>query len=96
MSATKGAYYQFRFTGRQITRPYATKGPSFGIGAYSIDGGAETLVDHYAPARADQSLVYTTPILTSGTHTLKVRVTLTKNAAANWYSVSADEVVVTP
>ena len=95
LSATKGAYYQFRFTGRQIT-VYATKGPSFGIGAYSIDGGAETLVDHYAPARADQSLVYTTPILTSGTHTLKVRVTLTKNAAANWYWVNADKVVVTP
>ena len=50
-SKIRDSYYLFRFSGTQL-KLYATKGASFGIGAYSIDGGAETLVDHYAPGRA--------------------------------------------
>jgi hypothetical protein len=95
LNSTGGTYYQFRFNGTRIAA-YATKGPSMGIGAYSIDGGPETLVDHYYAFRQDQQLLFTSPVLSSGLHTLKVRVTHTKNAAANSYWVNADKVVVTP
>lgn len=77
-SATTNAFYQLDFTGSQID-VYAQKFNSQGIAAYSIDGGAETAIDHYNPTLILNTLVYTSPTLTNGPHTLKVRVTGTKN-----------------
>jgi hypothetical protein len=86
-------YYQVRFNGAQI-KGYAAKGANIGIGAYSMDGGAETNVDCYAAARQDQVLLYSSPILASGQHTLKVRVTGTKNGGSSDYFITADKVEI--
>ena len=92
LSANLADYALFRFNGTQI-KAYGTKGPSMGIVAYSVDGGPETLVDLYASARQDQQLLFTSPLLASGAHTLKIRVTHTKNALANYYFVIVDKAV---
>jgi aryl-phospho-beta-D-glucosidase BglC (GH1 family) len=89
-----GAYYQVKFTGTQI-KIFSTVDKSGGIMAVSIDGGTETMVDTYASARANQVGVYTSPTLTNATHTLKVRVTGTKNAAATNVGIVADRVDIT-
>jgi beta-glucanase (GH16 family) len=88
-SSVANNYVQVQFSGTQIDF-YGAVAPNHGIAAVSIDGGAETLVDYYAPARKDRALVYTSPILPNATHTLKVRVTGTKNASSTGYSVTAD------
>jgi hypothetical protein len=83
------------FTGTKIAL-YAAKASVHGIGAVSIDGGAETNVDYYAATRADNTLMWTSPTLTAGTHTFKLRVTGTKNASATAVTVTADRVDITP
>lgn len=88
-------YYKVSFSGTQV-QIYGAKDYGLGIMGVSIDGGAETPVDEYAPTRATQKLLYTSPTLSAATHTLKVRVTGTKNASATNYFVAADEVVITP
>jgi hypothetical protein len=89
-----GAYYQVQFNGTQI-KIFTTVDKTGGIMAVSIDGGTESMVDTYASARANQVLVYTSPTLASGLHTLKVRVTGTKNTAATNVGVVADRVDIT-
>ncbi|WP_218033917.1 discoidin domain-containing protein [Paenibacillus koleovorans] len=92
-SSTTNNYYQVRFYGTQI-KIYAAKASHHGIMAVSIDGGAETNVDAYAATRVEQALLYSSPILANGQHTLRVRVTGTKNSSSTGYSISADRVDV--
>ena len=76
---------------------YTSKNSNQGIAAISIDGGTETLVDTYASTRSDGVLIYTSPELTPGQHTVKVRVTGTKNASSTGNIITADRIdVVTP
>ncbi len=88
------ASYQVQFTGTQA-KIFAEKSPALGIIGVSIDGGTETKVDPYASSRSEQNLLYTSPILASGTHTLKVRITGTKNASATGTYAAADRVEIT-
>ena len=88
---TTNAYYTVAFNGTQI-KIYGCKGSNNGIGAISIDGGSETNVDYYASSLGNYELLYTSPTLTAGQHTLKVRVTGTKNASSTNYYVNADRV----
>ncbi|GCE22261.1 hypothetical protein [Dictyobacter kobayashii] len=67
-------------------------GTDHGIGAFSIDGGPETMVDFYSPTNAGNTLVYTSPTLTAGQHTLKVRVTGQQNSNAHWNGINPDRV----
>lgn len=94
-SNTTNNYYQVRFYGTQI-KLYDSKNPVNGIGGVSIDGGAETMVDYYAASQTNYQLIYTSPTLTRGNHTLKVRVTGTKNGSATNYYINADRVDITP
>jgi hypothetical protein len=94
LSRTTGAYYTVQFIGTQA-KLYTTVNPNHGIMAVSIDGGSETMVDTYAAARTHQVLKYTSPALSNATHTLKVRVTGTKNAASSGIGVVADRIDVT-
>ena len=84
-----------KFSGTQISF-YAAKSSDGGKAAISVDGGAETTVDLYSATRQGNQLVYTSPTLASGAHTLKVRVTGTKNASSSGTFVSPDRVVVSP
>ncbi len=90
-SNTTGSYYQVQFSGTQA-KVYTEKNINMGIVGVSIDGGTETMVDAYASGRQDQQLVYTSPALTNATHTLKVRITGTKNAASIDTYATADRV----
>jgi hypothetical protein len=85
----------FTFTGTQI-QFYGATSSDGGIGAFSIDGGAETNVDFYTATRFGNVLLYTSPVLASGTHTLKLRVTGTKSPGSTDYYISPDRVVTFP
>jgi hypothetical protein len=58
----------------------------------SIDGGPETNVDMYSATDAGNVLVFTSAVLTSGTHTLKVRNTGTHNANSGGTVICIDRV----
>jgi chitodextrinase len=90
-SSNRNAYYKVRFNGTQI-KLYGATSANHGIAAVSIDNGAETYVDFYAVKRADNVLVYTSPVLTQGQHTLKVRVTGSRNSNSKGTTVTSDRV----
>ena len=92
-SSVANASYQVPFTGTQV-KLFGGQAPTHGIAAVSIDGGAEVLVDTYAAARKDNELIWTSPVLQAGSHTLKVRATGAKNASASGNFVTADRVDV--
>ena len=70
------------FTGTRIAF-YGVKDPQHGIGAISIDGGPETMVDFFAGTRSGNQLMFTSAVLPAGSHTFRIRVTGTKNASAS-------------
>jgi GH43 family beta-xylosidase len=94
-SNSVNANYQVRFNGRQI-RLYGAKANNHGIAAVSIDGGTEVNVDFYAATRSDNTLLWTSPMLAVGNHTLRVRVTGTRNASSSNTFVTGDRVDITP
>jgi O-glycosyl hydrolase len=82
------------FNGTRIAF-YGVKDPQHGIGAVSIDGGTETSIDFFATTRSGNVLMYTSPVLASGNHTFKLRVTGTKNASSGNTFVVPDRVNIT-
>ena len=86
-------FFRVKFTGNQI-KLYGAKDPSHGIAAVSIDDGDEVIVDYYAAERSDNVLIYTSPILKDGEHTLKVRVTGAKNKSASDKHITVDKVEI--
>ena len=88
-----GAEVTFRFYGSQVTL-YGAKDPGHGIAAVAIDRKKPTLVDYYAPTRRGKQAVYTSPELRPGEHTLTLRLTGKKNAAATDTSVTVDGAAV--
>jgi len=85
------------FVGTGVTL-HAVTDSSHGIAAVSIDGGAETMVDEYSASRIGDVPVWTSPRLSSGTHTIRVRVTGTKQSAStnDWVTVDRFEVADQP
>lgn len=80
-------YLTISFSGTQI-KFYGTQDTGHGIGAVSIDGGAESNIDFYSPTREGDVLLWTSPTLTAGSHVFKLRVTGTKNTnSASTYVV---------
>jgi hypothetical protein len=65
-----------------------------GIAGISIDGGAEQRVDYYSSIRVGEQLVYVSPTLPAGPHTLKVRVTGSKNTSSSNTVISLDRIEV--
>jgi arabinogalactan endo-1,4-beta-galactosidase len=90
---TTNQYVTVTFNGTRI-RFYGVRDPKHGIGAVSIDGGAETNVNFYAATRAGNQLLWTSPTLANGTHTFRLRVTGTKSSSATDYFVAPDRVDV--
>jgi O-glycosyl hydrolase len=81
------------FDGTQISF-FGGRSSDSGRAAISVDGGSETIVDLYSATRQGNQLLYTSPVLPSGTHTLKVRVAGSKNASSTGYFISPDRVVI--
>lgn len=80
-----GDFVTVAFTGTQL-RFYGVRDPGHGVGAVSIDGGAETMIDFYNATRQGNVLLWTSPALATGAHTFRLRVTGTANpsASATW------------
>lgn len=93
-SSVANASYQVPFSGTRVTL-YGGQAPAHGIAAVSIDNGAETFVDTYSAARKDNVPLWSSPVLTAGNHTLKVRNTGLKNASATGTFVVGDRVDIT-
>ncbi len=87
-------YFTLTFTGTSVSL-YGIKRPSYGIGAVSVDGGTETQLDLFSGSSAGNQLLWTSPTLASGTHTLKFRATGTKNPASSGYRLGIDRVDIT-
>jgi lysophospholipase L1-like esterase len=92
-SSVGNAIYLVPFNGTQA-RLYGGQAPAHGIAAVSVDGSAETFIDTYSAARKDDVLLWASPVLQAGSHSLKVRVTGQKNASSSGTFVTADRVDV--
>ena len=90
---TVGDYVTVEFYGTQI-KFYGVKDPRHGIGAVSVDGGAETDIDFYAAVRNGNQLLWTSPVLPLGYHVFKLSVTGKKNPSSSDYWVVPDKVVI--
>lgn len=99
-SSTTNGTLTFTFSGTGVALVYA-KWHNRGIAAVSVDGGPETTVDMYAAGTSDLATVQTQQVfpvasgLSNGTHTLRVRVTGTRNPAASSVLVNVDAFDVT-
>ena len=93
-SQTTGATASFPFTGTRIAL-HAVRDTDQEMIAVSVDGGAETVVDDYSPTRNASGVVWTSPVLASGAHTLHIRVTGNHNPSSSGYNVAVDSVDVT-
>ncbi|MCX5071216.1 hypothetical protein OHA84_35300 [Streptomyces sp. NBC_00513] len=69
----------FRGTGIRVISP---KSVNYGIAEISVDGGAATQVDLYAPTKQFQQTVFERTGLPDGEHIITVKVTGGKNASA--------------
>ena len=78
---TTGATATYTFTGTQA-RFYGFKGNDLGIVEISVDGVVKTTIDCFNSSMLVNQMLYETSVLTSGSHTLKVRCTGTKNASS--------------
>ncbi|HZO74040.1 MAG TPA: malectin domain-containing carbohydrate-binding protein [Ktedonobacteraceae bacterium] len=83
------------FNGSQIAF-YGVVGPPHGIGAFSLDGGPEITLDFFAATNAGNTLLYLSPVLSSGQHTLTVRVTGNQSSNATWNGINPDRVDILP
>ncbi len=88
---TPNDYVTLTFTGTQL-RFYGVIDPKHGIGAVSMDGGSETMINFYAAKRAGDQLLWISPTLPVGTHTFKLRVTGTKDSRSSNTYVIVDRV----
>ena len=70
-SSTAGDSYSIQFTGSQAYLVGA-KGPHMGIVTVSWDGKQSATADMYAKNKQDRALLYATPTLPNGEHTLTV------------------------
>jgi hypothetical protein len=66
------------------------RGPGMGIANLYLDGAAVATVDAYAPTDTVQAVLYTSPAIAAGSHTLAVEVTRTKNQASSDFVVAVD------
>jgi hypothetical protein len=92
-SATTDSYVDIKFEGKQI-KLYGSKDSSYGIASVMIDGTVETSVDMYASSHSDNVLLYTSPLMVNGAHTLRIKVTGTKNSNSSNYIIAADKVEI--
>ena len=92
-SKTTNDYYLVRFNGTQIK--FMPPKVQYRRSALIPSMGArKPMLTVTPPARQDQVPIYTSPVLTAGPHTLKVRVTGTKNGSSSDYFITADKVEI--
>jgi hypothetical protein len=93
------AYSLIRFRGSQLVIT-GGKNSDRGIAAYAVcdaNGeacGDETNVDAYAPDLRAKQVLWTSPLLPPGRHSVRIRATHTKNAASSDYWIDVDRAQV--
>ncbi|WP_394831477.1 glycoside hydrolase family 43 protein [Pendulispora rubella] len=92
-SARAGATATFTFEGTGIDL-LSVRDTGNGIAAFSLDGGSETTADYYASIRQGEQLVYASPRVPFGRHTLRVRVTGSKSPTSTGTAISIDRAEV--
>lgn len=87
-----GASIVFPFDG-SVVRVYGVRGPNGGQAAVGIDGGFYGTADFYAPQKRVHVLVFESPALAAGTHTLGLLVKVPVAGPHRGY-VNIDEIEV--
>jgi hypothetical protein len=90
---TLGASVTVRFTGISCNL-IAKASPVYGIAEITLDGGAPVLVDFYSATALFKQTVWRTGFLAPGDHTVTIKWTGTKRAAATDYNIGLDAVDV--
>ncbi len=93
-SQVAGATATFRFTGTQVAL-HAVRDVDQGIMTVAVDGGTPQSVDNYAPARNAAGVVWTSPVLASGSHTVTIVNTGQRNRASSGINIAIDRADVT-
>ena len=94
-SHTAGATATVKFTGTQVAL-HAVRDVDQGIMTASVDGGTAQSIDDYAATRNGSGIVWTSPVLSAGSHTLTIVNTGTKNSASSGDNIAVDRADVTP
>ena len=92
-SYTGGATATISFTGTEIGL-HAVDDVDQGYMTISVDGGTPTTIDDYAPIRNASGVVWTSPFLTSGSHTITITVTGTHDSNSSGNNIALDSVDV--
>ncbi|WP_238019863.1 hypothetical protein KZZ52_57370 [Dactylosporangium sp. AC04546] len=93
-SFVSGATATFRFTGTQVALR-AVRDVDQGRMTVAVDGGAPSTVDNYAPARNASGVVWTSPVLANGAHTLTIVNTGQRNPSSSGTNIALDRADVT-
>jgi glucose/arabinose dehydrogenase/PKD repeat protein len=93
-SSTTASSYTLPFFGTRVAL-YGAVAPHHGQASVQIDGGSPVTIDQYAATRADNVLVYRSPVLTVGPHTVTVTVKGLHQAAATGNVITVDRAFVT-
>ncbi len=93
LSNSPSAYAQYTFTG-EVFVLISDRDQFRGIAEIIVDGTPIGTADLYSAVTKYQQPVYTSPELTYGTHTIRIRPTGTKNASARGSYVSVDQLRV--
>jgi hypothetical protein len=88
-----GNYVVVRFYGTKVEF-FGAKASHHGIAAISIDNGQEIFVDQYASQRQNNAKIFESQTLVRGEHSIKIRVTGTKNTASSNTYVIVDYVAL--
>jgi hypothetical protein len=94
-SHVAGATAVFRFTGTQVAL-HAVRDVDQSVMTVSVDGGAPQSIDNYAASRNASGIVWTSAVLSSGSHTVTVVNTGQKNSASSGINIAIDRADVTP
>jgi hypothetical protein len=62
----------------------------------AVDGGGAQNVDDYASSRNASGVVWTSPVLASGSHTLTIAHTGQRNGSSGGNNIAIDRADVTP
>ena len=91
---SSGASVTVHFTGIDLAW-IAKRSPAYGKAKVTLDGGSPVTVDLYSASGLWQQKVWSTGILASGTHTVKIQWTGTKPAGASAANINVDAFDVT-
>lgn len=94
-SYTPGSTAVFHFTGNQVAL-HAVKDVDQGEMDISVDGSAPVTIDDYSPTRDASGVVWTSPTLAEGTHTLTITCTGTHDASSSGNNIALDSVDIMP